>query len=148
MGSEIERGEQAGGNGDIADSRIGDAGAETEFLGVGGHQSKQGKRVLPNDVGIENPAEGEAGVLRLLREAQDAFDGDVRLDGDPEVHGHAPWWLVTRENTLLGIPVELGQAPITPGFLVRKRRGLGMPVCDTSRVPLVRGLNGGRGLWH
>src|SRR6266851_452358 len=83
----IQSGEKAGGDGHIADSGVGDASAEAHFLGVGGHQGEQRKRLLPDDVGIENPAEGEAGGFGLAGEAQDSINGDVGFDGDAEVHG-------------------------------------------------------------
>ena len=85
--SEIQRGEEAGGDGDIADGGISDASAEMHVFGVGGHQGEKGKRVFPEDVRVENPAVGEAGSFGLLREAEDTVDGDVRFDGDAEVHG-------------------------------------------------------------
>jgi hypothetical protein len=56
-------------------------------FGVGRHQGKKGKRVLPEDVRVENPTVREAGSFGLFREAEDAVNGDVRLDGDAEVHG-------------------------------------------------------------
>src|SRR5207253_11282353 len=55
VGSEIQRGEEARGDGDVADGGIGDAGTKTHFLGVGGHEGEERKRLLPDDVGIENP---------------------------------------------------------------------------------------------
>src|SRR2546427_3171027 len=87
VGSEIERGEEAGGDGDIAYGGVGDAGAEAHFFGVGGHEGEERKRLFPDDVGIENPAEGEAGRFGVAGEAEDAVDRNVRLDGDAEVHG-------------------------------------------------------------
>src|SRR5882724_3154539 len=83
----IQRGEKAGGNSDVADGGIGDAGTEAHFLGVGGHESEKREGFFPNDVGIENPAEGETRGFGLAGEAQDAVNGDVWFDGDAEVHG-------------------------------------------------------------
>src|SRR5258708_6745735 len=60
LGSEIERGEEAGGDGDVADRRVGDAGAEAHIFRVGGHEGQERKWLLPDDVGIENPTEGKA----------------------------------------------------------------------------------------
>src|SRR5207245_4523095 len=57
------------------------------YLCVRSAKDKKTKRILTDDVGIEQPAEGETGVFRLAGEAEDAIDGDVRFDGDAEVHG-------------------------------------------------------------
>src|SRR5207245_7497264 len=84
--SKIQCGEEACGNRDIAHGWIGNAGAKAHFLGSGSHQSEERKRLLPDNVGIENPAEGEAGGLGLAREGQNAVNGDVRFDGNAEVH--------------------------------------------------------------
>src|SRR6266705_3199876 len=86
-GSEVEGGEEAGGDGHIAYGGIGDAGAEAHFLGVGGHEGEERKRLLPDDVGIENPAEGKTGGFGMTGEGQDAIYRDVRFNGDAEVHG-------------------------------------------------------------
>src|SRR5712664_4869055 len=83
---EIESGEETGGNGDIADGGVGDASPQAHFFCVGGHEREERKRLLPDDVGIENPAEGKAARFGVAGEAQDAIDGDVRFDGDAEVH--------------------------------------------------------------
>src|SRR5712664_927753 len=84
---EIESGEQAGRDGDIAHCGVRDASPQAHFFCVGGHEREERKRLLPDDVGIEDPAEGKTASFGLASEAQDAVDGDVRFDGDAEVHG-------------------------------------------------------------
>jgi len=84
---EIERGEKAGGNGDVADGGIGDAGAEFQVLRVRGHEGEEREGFFPDDVRVEDPGVGEAGGFGLAGEREDAVDGDVGFDGDGEVHG-------------------------------------------------------------
>src|SRR6266436_2051239 len=86
VGGKIQSGEEAGGDGDIADGRICDASAEAHFFGVGGHEGEERKGLFPDDVGIEDPAEGKAARFGVAGEAQDAVDGNVWFDGDAEVH--------------------------------------------------------------
>lgn len=85
-GKLIQRGEEAGGNGDVADGGIGDAGAEMHFFGVGGDERQERKRLHPDDVRVEDPAVGEAGGFGLAAEREDAVNRDVGFDGDAEVH--------------------------------------------------------------
>src|SRR5437016_239167 len=73
--------------GDVTDGGIGDAGAEANGSRAGGHQREKWERIFPDNVGIEHPGVGEAGGFGLLRQTQDAVNGDVRFDGDAEVHG-------------------------------------------------------------
>src|SRR5437016_9372890 len=87
VGGQVEGGEQARGNGDVTDGGIGDAGAEANGSRAGGHQREKWERIFPDNVGIEHPGVGEAGGFGLLRQTQDAVNGDVRFDGDAEVHG-------------------------------------------------------------
>ena len=82
----IKSGEEAGSHGDIANGGIGDAGAEAHFFGVGGHQGEERERFHPDDVGVEDPAVGEAGGFGLAGEGDDAVDGDVGFYGDAEFH--------------------------------------------------------------
>jgi len=70
---EIESGEEAGGDGNVADSGVGDAGAQVHFFCVGGHQGEQWEWFLPNHMRIEDPAEGEAGGFGLMGEAEDSI---------------------------------------------------------------------------
>src|SRR6267143_1458347 len=85
---QVEGGEQAGRNGDVANSGVCDAGTQAHFFRVGGHEREERKRLLPDHVGIENPAEGKAGAFGLAGEAENAIDGDVRFNGDTEIHGN------------------------------------------------------------
>src|SRR5882724_10326988 len=84
---QIEGGEQAGGNGDIAHRRVCDASTQAHFFRIGGHERQERKRFLPDHVGIEDPAEGESGDFGLACKIQNPADGDIRFDGDAEVHG-------------------------------------------------------------
>src|SRR6266446_5391594 len=88
--SKIESGEEAGGDGDVAHGGVGNASAEAHFFGVRGHQGEQREGLFPDDVGIENPAEREAGGFGPAGEVQDSVNGEVWFNGDAEVHGKLP----------------------------------------------------------
>ena len=54
------------------------------------HERHQREWLFPNDVRIEDPAVFKAGVFRLAREADNALHGNIRLEGDGELHGSLP----------------------------------------------------------
>ena len=78
------------GDGDIADGGVGDAGAEAHGLGAGGHECEKWEGFFPDDVGVEDPAVGEAGGFGLLGQADDAVDVNVGFDRDAEIHDFWP----------------------------------------------------------
>ena len=73
-----------------------------------GHQREEGIRVAPQDVAVEQPAVGEAGVLRLARQGERPLDRVVRLQREPEVHPS-----ILRETKWLGCPPPRSRAART-----------------------------------
>src|SRR5712692_3822210 len=128
VGGEIQRGEEAGGDGDIAHCRIGDTGTKAHFFGVGGHEGEERERLFPDDMGVEDPAEGKARGLGVARKAQDSVNGNVRFDGDAEVHGK---WsssigrLGNRRNSVHQgeVSKEAYQEAHEPGVVVQDTQG-------------------------
>src|SRR5712692_431310 len=128
VGGEIQRGEEAGGDGDIAYGGVGDTGTKAHFFGVGGHEGEERERLFPDDMGVEDPAEGKARGLGVARKAQDSVNGNVRFDGDAEVHGK---WsssigrLGNRRNSVHQgeVSKEAYQEAHEPGVVVQDTQG-------------------------
>ena len=87
--NQIQSCKQTGSYGQVTSRRIRNACAQMHALRVGRHQRQQGKRFLPQNMRIKNPAVFKSGVLRLPRQAYDAFDRDVRFQCDSELHGRS-----------------------------------------------------------
>src|SRR6266540_1433846 len=86
LGQQLQHGEGACGHRWLARRGICDAGPEPHALGVLRHEREEDVRLLPEDVAVEDPAVREATLLRQPREAYRAFERDIRLQREPELH--------------------------------------------------------------
>src|SRR5207302_8857250 len=80
----------AGSDGDVAHRRIGNAGAEMQFAGIGRHEREQRVRILPQNVGVENPTILESKLLGLTCKSENAVHGQIRFQGEAELHSTSP----------------------------------------------------------
>ena len=90
-GDEVQRRQRARGHARLARRRVGDTGAQPHPVRVEGHQRQERIDLLPQHVGVEQPAIAEAGRLRLPGQGDGPLDGVVGLEGEAEVHGPAAY---------------------------------------------------------
>src|SRR5205823_13807002 len=67
--NQVQGGKETGGDGNVAHCRISDAGAQPQRAAVGGHQSEQRIRFLPQNMRVKDPTVLKSRFLRLASKA-------------------------------------------------------------------------------